>query len=607
MKFFQPKIQKGGDKPCLLPSNILVGAHRGTPLHSIRRVLLVVIFLPLMLSTTFNISAQSNEPVATLVPPTLVPVAEAGDVDILPSTSTVARIQENGLVRVGILYNEPPFGEYNIRGEVTGFDADLARQMAETWGVEIEFVQVTRQNRFDMLRSGAVDMLMGAIVHERELDSQFEFSQAYHVGHQAMMVRSADNLTSIMNLANRKVAYVVGTEGEVALNAWQTRTGLPIETQPYLLLDRALSALFAAEVDGIVARDSHLRRVSANQPDAVMLLDETILEEPYAIAMLRQDVHMRNMVNRTLQFLLTAEIGKTSALEQLHTQYFPGEPFRFDALPLYNNVGDAPQPAQFSTDIPFPQGYVIPRLQNGDVLRVAGVQDPDSLPPTLQRIAQVNRSLVEQMANRWGVQIEFIQGDAITLVETGQADLAVGVQPDWNLAERVDFSQAYLMHGDRLMASADRDIRSFNDLRGRIVATIIGDEGAHDRAEAWANSITVTIRFFETTEERAAITLLDDRNADVLYGDSLMLLPVYQLNQGEFEFGERWYSREYLTFAVPRNDIEFRRLVDYTLQEFLREGTLSTLLAPVLLPDENPPQIGIYPGSSTYLGFNLGG
>ena len=114
-------------------------------------------------------------------------------------------------------------------------------------------------------------------------------------------------------------------------------------------------------------------------------------------------------------------------------------------------------------------------------------------------------------------------------------------------------------------------------------------DGARDRANAWASSINVTIRFFETTEERAAITILDDRNADVLYGDSLLLLPIYQFNTGEFQFGERWYTREYLTFAVPRNDIDFKRLVDYTLQEMLRDGTLDTLLVPVLIPDEVAP------------------
>lgn len=570
-------------------------------------ILSVFLFLCLMLLTTTSIDAQSGEAVGTLVPPTPVSTAEAANTDTLPSTSTIANIQANGLLRVGILYNESPYGEYNIRGEVTGFDADLARKLAETWGVEIEFVQVTRQNRFDMLRSADVDMLMGAIVHARELDSQFEFSQSYRVGRQAMLVRSDDNIASVFNLANRPVGYVVGTEGETALNAWQNRTGIPIQAQPYLLLDNALSALFAGEIDAIVARDSRLVRISASQPDAVTLLDEAISEEPFAVAMLRQDVHMRNLVNRTIQYLLSdSDIGSRTTLEQLHSIYFPGESFRFDALPVYNNVGDAPQPSQFGTDIPFPQGYVIPRLQSGGILRVAGVQDPNTLPPNLQRIAQVNRSIVEQMAARWGVQTEFIQGDVITLIESGQADLAVGIELDWGLAGQVDFSQPYLLHGDRLMASADRDIRSFNDLRGRIVATIAGDEGARDRANAWASSISVTVRFFETTEERAAITILDERNADVLYGDSLLLLPIYQFNTGEFEFGERWYTREYLTFAVPRNDIDFRLLVDYTLQEFLRDGTLNTLLAPVSLPDASPPQIGIYPGSSTYLGFNLG-
>ena len=421
--------------------------------------------------------AQDGATIGTLVPPTPVPTVPAPDTDVLPSVSTVARIQSSGMVRVGILYNEPPYGEYNIRGEVTGYDADLARALAEAWAVDIEFVQVTRQNRFAMLRSGNVDILIAAIVHERQLDSQFEFSQPYRIGRQVMMVRADENAGSIFNMAGRSIAYVVGTEGEVALNEWQSRTGITVQAQPYLLLDQALSALFGGDVDGIVARESRLLRVSANQPDAVQMIDDAIIEEPYAVAMLRQDVNMRNLVNRTLQYLLSDEdIGRQSTLEQLHNQYFPGDDFRFDALPIYENAGDAPQPSQFGTDIPFPQGYVIPRLQNGGVLRVTGIQDPASLPPQQQRIAQVNRSLVEQIAARWGMSLEVVSGDPYELLELGQADLAVGITPDWSLSGRVDFSQPYLLHGDRLMASADRDIQSFANLRdGRIVATIIGD------------------------------------------------------------------------------------------------------------------------------------
>ena len=66
----------------------------------------------------------------------------------------IARITRDGKLRVGILYNEPPFGVYNIRGEETGFDADLAQAMADAWGVKVEFQQVTRQTGIDMVTSG---------------------------------------------------------------------------------------------------------------------------------------------------------------------------------------------------------------------------------------------------------------------------------------------------------------------------------------------------------------------------------------------------------------------------------------------------------------------
>ncbi|PJF38274.1 MAG: hypothetical protein CUN55_17850, partial [Phototrophicales bacterium] len=90
--------------------------------------------------------SQEEEPVPTLVPPTLVPTAVTTPTSSLNNTSNLARVQQDGVVRIGILYSEPSFGELTIRGEVIGFDADLARAIAEAWGVELELIQVTRQS-----------------------------------------------------------------------------------------------------------------------------------------------------------------------------------------------------------------------------------------------------------------------------------------------------------------------------------------------------------------------------------------------------------------------------------------------------------------------------
>ncbi len=571
-----------------------------------KRTLVAATLLILMLIASLVTSKEESIP--TLVPPTLVPTVEVAGDDGLPSQSGVTRIRERGVLRVGVLFNEPPYGEFTIRGEVAGYDADLARALADAWGVELEFVQVTRQNRVQMLRAGDVDLLIAAMIHERNLDPFLEFSQTYRIGHQSVMVDANDDMTLLINLANRRIGYVAATPAERALLGWQARSGIPAQLQPFLTLDEAYAALFADEIDAVVAREERLLRVAAAAPDAIRILDEPLEEEPYAIGLPRQDVPLRNLVNHTLQYLLT-DAGiqpDDSTLGELYSDYFPGDDFPFDALPVYQNVGDEPPPlAAYDEAIAFPQGYVAPRLLSDGVLRVAGLQAPESLPLPQQPIAQINRAVVDQLAARWGVTVQPVDGDPIQLVESGQADVAVGIEPDWSLASQVDFSQPYAMHGERFLIPSNRDVERFGDLRGGIVATLSEDAGAQDRAQAWADTINIRIRFFQTTQEGAARSILEDLNATVLYGDTLFLLPIYQQNSDAFDFGPAWYSREYFVLALPRNDIDFRRLVNYTLQELERDGTLDTVLIPLTPPGEDLLSLDVWPGSSEYLGLSL--
>src|SRR5262249_19679231 len=154
-----------------------------------------------------TVTAQDSAP--TLVPPTLVPTLPPMDTDALPSESGIARIMRDGVVRVGILYNEPPFGVFGIRGDETGFDADLARALAEAWGVRVEFRQVTRQTGIDMVTSGDIDLLLAAQPHERALDSRVEFSQSYYPSVQALVVRQGDGATILSHMDGRKVGVVI--------------------------------------------------------------------------------------------------------------------------------------------------------------------------------------------------------------------------------------------------------------------------------------------------------------------------------------------------------------------------------------------------------------
>jgi ABC-type amino acid transport substrate-binding protein len=286
-------------------------------------------------------------------------------------------------------------------------------------------------------------------------------------------------------------------------------------------------------------------------------------------------------------------------------------------IPVWDDLGeDAPRPDQFSTAITYPNLYVIPRLQDGQPLRVAGLPDlPDDAPESERRLHELNRAVAERLVARWGVGVEFLPNsaaNALDLVVNGEADMAIGVRPGWSWADRVDFTTPYLLHGDRLMVKRNQDYESFNDLRGgRWVGIFASEPGSADQVNALAKSINSAVNIYTMLREQdVPFYLLEDQNADVAFGDSLKLIPHVQNFPDDFRLTTRcpncdpWYTREYVGLAVPRNDLDFRLLVEYTLQEMAQDGTFTQLWQPVMLP-EDQLEFEIWPGPTEYLGFNL--
>lgn len=575
------------------------------------RVVLLMAGMMLMLAFAVpaHLTAQDAPPVPTLVPPTPLPSTDAGVNDALPAESALAQIQAAGKVRVGILFNAPPFGELNIRGEVVGFDAALMRSMAEAWGVEAEFVQVTRQTAFDALLAGEVDLLAAALVHHRDLDGLFEFSQTYYRGGQTVMVRLDDAAQSVSDMNGRRIGVVMGTAAEGAVAYWQTRTGVNISLQSYLTLDQAIVALANNEVDGVVDKRYVLRERVL--PDVLRVLDDDVQPEPYAIAMRRQDVATRNLVNRTLQYL--AQSGR---LADIHAEYFPGRPFPPDTVPQWDNIGEeAPTPGQFNAENTYPTQYRLPLVRNERVLRVAGIpQNTDGLPEGDQRLARANTALAQAIAARMDANVAIVpntEGDPIGAVERGDADIALGVRPDWNQINRVDFAGTYLLRGKRLLVEERDDYDSLGDLRGKWVGVFASEPGTDQLVRELGESVNASLNIFTITrDEDAVYEMLVENNIDVVFGDSIRLLPHLEANP-ELKLSDRcpncdpWYTREYLGVAVPRNDPDFRLLIEYSLQEIWQDGTLNSVLSPVTVPGESLP-IEIWPGDSEFMGFQLG-
>lgn len=581
--------------------------------------------LSLMIVATSGIAQRpqhTQDPVPTLIPPTLVPQPAPPAEEELSATSAVARIAESGIVNVGILYNEPPFSELNIRGFVSGYDADIANSMANVWGVDTNFVQITRDPRqtASMLQQGTIDVVIAAQIHHRELDPYMEFSQTYHLSQKSVMVLTDNPAEALNDLASNRLGVVVATPAEESLRMWQERTGIAVEIQTYLTLDRAYRALVSGEINGLVDSEHHLLRVASANLEAIRILAEPIEVEPYAIGFLRQDASLRDMINRTLHHLTA--IGRMDEIQQVH---FPGEQYRL--IRVWNNLPEeGPKPEDYPTQINYPSEYVLSRVQSGGVIRVAGVFGAGAGSPESElRLDAFHRRLIDEMVSRWGARVEYITATgeaALQLVASGEADIAVGIEPDWSWADRVEFTARYLLHGERLMVPQDSDVVGFTSLRGRVVIIPQNEPDAAGRLLDISRAVSATVEASPQREQDLAFTLLSDQelNARAVFGNSLRLVPLVQANDSlrltnyPETTNSRWYgpsnlpgedySPRLMVMAVPENDTDFRLLVEYTMQEIAREGRLAEWLEPLML-SQDIPTFEIWPGTGLHLGFNL--
>ena len=88
-------------------------------------------------------------------------------------------VRDAGTIRVGMLVDFPPFGIQDASGTPDGYDADVAKALAEHLGVEAQIVPVTGPNRIPYLLSGQVDMLVASLGITAERAERVDFSIPY--------------------------------------------------------------------------------------------------------------------------------------------------------------------------------------------------------------------------------------------------------------------------------------------------------------------------------------------------------------------------------------------------------------------------------------------
>ncbi len=99
----------------------------------------------------------------------------------LPSvtTSVLDRLRQRGKIRVGFFDDSLPYAFGNRRGELVGFDVEMALQLARDLGVTAEFVRIDRSVLDAGLDSSSCDLVMSGVAVTSDRSLHLRFSSSY--------------------------------------------------------------------------------------------------------------------------------------------------------------------------------------------------------------------------------------------------------------------------------------------------------------------------------------------------------------------------------------------------------------------------------------------
>lgn len=217
---------------------------------------------------------------------------------------------------VGFDRSYPPYGFVGDDGNLTGFDLDLAAEVAERNGWTVKYEPIDWDAKDTLLNSGAITCIWNGFTMEGREDD-YTFSDPYMLNGQVIVVRADKGIASLADLAGKNVitqtdsAALDVLEGDRADLA---ATFANLET--IAEYNTAFMQLESGAVDAVACDLSIAQYQMSAKPDAYVMLDETLSSEHYAVGFKKGDTETAEKVSQTLK-----EMYEDGTVEELCNKY----------------------------------------------------------------------------------------------------------------------------------------------------------------------------------------------------------------------------------------------------------------------------------------------
>ncbi len=237
------------------------------------------------------------------------------------SAGTLQEVQERGFLKCGVSTGLAGFAAPDDSGNWVGLDVDGCRAIAAAVlgdATKVEFTPLTSKVRFEVLKSGEIDLLVRTTTWTltRDVSLGLNFAGVNYYDGQAFMVNKNMGINSATELDGASICVQTGTTTELNVSEYFRLQGMKYEPVPVDTGDEGRSAYIAGRCDVYTTDGSALAglRSALDKPEDFVILPEVISKEPLGPVVRHGDDQWFDIVKWVHNTTLNAEeLGVTAA------------------------------------------------------------------------------------------------------------------------------------------------------------------------------------------------------------------------------------------------------------------------------------------------------
>jgi polar amino acid transport system substrate-binding protein len=217
----------------------------------------------------------------------------------LVDESTIEQIAQRGVIRVGMDIFVP-WAMKDKKGELIGFEIDIAKKLAEDMGVKIEFVPTKWSGIIPALTTGKFDVLIGGMTVTTQRNLKINFTKPYYYTEQGLMAHKQKAVgfkISDFNSPDVTIAARLGSTAAIAAKQQFPKAQIRLfDDEP-----AAVQELRNGNVHAMVAAQPLPASTAIDNPDLIVAYEDVMMLEAIGMGVRKGDPDTINLIDNWIE------------------------------------------------------------------------------------------------------------------------------------------------------------------------------------------------------------------------------------------------------------------------------------------------------------------